>query len=541
MLTTELFLSKVDIVLNKVSKGAWMSLKKNISDFDEIIVLDFGSQYNQLITRRLRDFGIYSELLPHDISMDQIRQINPKGIIFSGGPNSIYDQNALKVDPEIFKLGIPILGICYGMQLMASYLNGKVEKADNSEYGRADIEVEDTNSVLFAGLPKDEYVWMSHGDLVTGAPTGFETVASSKNCPIAAIANDQAKMYGIQFHAEVRNTQYGLDILRNFAFKVCGAKADWSMSDFIDLQIAEIRKTVGNKKVILGLSGGVDSSVTATLLHKAIGNQLTAIFVDHGMLRKNEGDEVMAALNRDLGVNIIRVNAQERFLNKLKGVTDPEQKRKIIGKEFIEVFADEAKKIKDVDFLAQGTLYTDVIESGTNTAQTIKSHHNVGGLPKDLHFKLIEPLRKLFKDEVRELGEKLGIPHDLVWRQPFPGPGLGIRVIGEVTEDKLKLVRDSDAILRDEIKKAGLQEKVWQYFTVLPGIKSVGVMGDGRTYDYTIGIRAVTSIDGMTADFARLPWDVLQKISTRIVDEVPNINRVVYDVTSKPPSTIEWE
>ena len=541
MLTTELFLSKVDIVLNKVSKGAWMSVKKNISDFDEIIVLDFGSQYNQLITRRLRDFGIYSELLPHDISMDQIRQINPKGIIFSGGPNSIYDQNALKVDPEIFKLGIPILGICYGMQLMASYLNGKVEKADNSEYGRADIEVEDTNSVLFAGLPKDEYVWMSHGDLVTGAPAGFETVASSKNCPIAAIANDQVKMYGIQFHAEVRNTQYGLDILRNFAFKVCGAKADWSMTDFIDLQIAEIRKTVGDKKVILGLSGGVDSSVTATLLHKAIGNQLTAIFVDHGMLRKNEGDEVMAALNRDLGVNIIRVNAQERFLNKLKGVTDPEQKRKIIGKEFIEVFADEAKKIKDVDFLAQGTLYTDVIESGTNTAQTIKSHHNVGGLPKDLHFKLIEPLRKLFKDEVRELGEKLGIPHDLVWRQPFPGPGLGIRVIGEVTEDKLKLVRDSDAILRDEIKKAGLQEKVWQYFTVLPGIKSVGVMGDGRTYDYTIGIRAVTSIDGMTADFARLPWDVLQKISTRIVDEVPYINRVVYDVTSKPPSTIEWE
>ncbi len=535
------FLSKVDVVLNMDSEGVLVSVKKNISDFDEIIVLDFGSQYNQLITRRLRDFGIYSELLPHDISMTKIRQINPKGIIFSGGPNSIYDQNALKVDPEIFKLGIPILGICYGMQLMTSYLNGKVEKAANSEYGRADIEVEDTNSVLFAGLPKDEYVWMSHGDLVTGAPAGFETVASSKNCPIAAIANDQAKMYGIQFHAEVRNTQYGLDILRNFAFKVCAAKADWSMTDFIDLQIAEIRKNVGDKKVILGLSGGVDSSVTATLLHKAIGNQLTAIFVDHGMLRKNEGDEVMAALNRDLGVNIIRVNAQERFLNKLKGVTDPEQKRKIIGKEFIEVFADEAKKIKDVDFLAQGTLYTDMIESGTNTAQTIKSHHNVGGLPKDLHFKLIEPLRKLFKDEVRELGEKLGIPHDLVWRQPFPGPGLGIRVLGEVTEDKLKLVRDSDAILRDEIKKAGLQEKVWQYFTVLPGIKSVGVMGDGRTYDYTIGIRAVTSIDGMTADFARLPWDVLQKISTRIVDEVPNINRVVYDVTSKPPSTIEWE
>lgn len=516
-------------------------MKKDIHDFDEIIVLDFGSQYNQLITRRLRDFGVYSELLPHDISMERIKEINPKGIIFSGGPNSIYGENALKVDPAIFDLGIPILGICYGMQLMSHYLDGKVEKADNSEYGRAEIEVEDSSNVLFSDLPKEQYVWMSHGDLVTGAPKGFEVVASSKNCPIAAIANDQAKMYGIQFHAEVRNTQYGLDILRNFAFKVCDAKNDWSMTDFIDLQVAEIRKTVDDKKVILGLSGGVDSSVTATLLHKAIGDQLTAIFVDHGMLRKNEGDEVMAALNRDLGVNIIRVNAQERFLNKLKGVTDPEQKRKIIGKEFIEVFADEAKKIKDVDFLAQGTLYTDVIESGTNTAQTIKSHHNVGGLPKDLNFKLIEPLRKLFKDEVRELGEKLGIPHDLVWRQPFPGPGLGIRVLGEVTEDKLKIVRDSDAILRDEIKKAGLQEDVWQYFTVLPGIKSVGVMGDGRTYDYTIGIRAVTSIDGMTADFARLPWDVLQKISTRIVDEVPNINRVVYDVTSKPPSTIEWE
>ncbi|MDF7639505.1 glutamine-hydrolyzing GMP synthase [Lactobacillus sp. ESL0791] len=512
-----------------------------MKDFDEIIVLDFGSQYNQLITRRLRDFGIYSELLPHDISMEKIKEIKPKGIIFSGGPNSIYDENALKVDPAIFKLGIPILGICYGMQLMSYYLGGKVEKAANSEYGRADIKVEDRQDVLFSGLPEDEYVWMSHGDLVTSAPKNFKVVASSKNCPISAIANDADNFYGIQFHAEVRNTQYGLDILHNFAFKVCKANNNWSMNDFIDLQIAAIRAEVGNKKVILGLSGGVDSSVTATLLHKAIGNQLTAIFVDHGMLRKNEGDEVMAALSRDLGVNIIRVNAQERFLSKLKGVTDPEQKRKIIGKEFIEVFSDEAKKIKDVDFLAQGTLYTDVIESGTNTAQTIKSHHNVGGLPKDMHFKLIEPLRKLFKDEVRELGEKLGIPHDLVWRQPFPGPGLGIRVLGEVTEDKLALVRESDAILRDEIKKAGLEEKIWQYFTVLPGIRSVGVMGDGRTYDYTIGIRAVTSIDGMTADFARIPWEVLQKVSTRIVDEVDHINRVVYDVTSKPPSTIEWE
>ena len=515
--------------------------KKNLSDFDKIIVLDFGSQYNQLITRRIRDFGIYSELLPHDLSITKIKEMQPKGIIFSGGPNSVYDEGALKVDPEIFKLGIPILGICYGMQLMSYDLGGKVEQAENKEYGRANIEVTDQNAVLFNGLPEKQYVWMSHGDLVTKAPSGFKITASSKNCPISAIANEEKKFYGIQFHAEVRNSQYGLDILKNFAFKVCGAKANWTMDDFIDMKVYDIRKEVGDKKVILGLSGGVDSSVTATLLHKAIGDQLTAIFVDHGMLRKDEGNQVMQALNKDLGVNIIRVNAQKRFLDKLKGVTDPEKKRKIIGKEFIEVFNEEAKKLKDVDFLAQGTLYTDVIESGTNTAQTIKSHHNVGGLPKDMHFKLIEPLRKLFKDEVRELGEKLGIPHDLVWRQPFPGPGLGIRVLGEVTEDKLKIVRDSDAILREEIKKAGLQEKIWQYFTVLPGIRSVGVMGDGRTYDYTIGIRAVTSIDGMTADFAQIPWEVLGHISDRIVNEVDNVNRVVYDVTSKPPSTIEWE
>ena len=524
-----------------LNKGSVIVANINLDAFDKIIVLDFGSQYNQLITRRLRDFGIYSELLSHKLTADEIKEINPKGIIFSGGPNSVYDPNAFKVDPEIFKLGIPILGICYGMQLMSYDLGGKVEKADNSEYGRADIEVLDDEAVLFKGLPKKQYVWMSHGDLVTQAPAGFEVTATSKNCPIASIADNDRKFYGVQFHTEVRNSEYGLDILRRFAFDVCGAKANWTMDDFIYMQIDEIRKEVGDKKVILGLSGGVDSSVTAVLIHKAIGDQLTCIFVDHGLLRKNEADQVMDALSRDLGVNIIKVDAADRFLGKLEGVTDPEQKRKIIGKEFIEVFNEEAKKIKDADFLAQGTLYTDVIESGTDTAQTIKSHHNVGGLPKKLGFKLIEPLRKLFKDETRELGEKLGIPHELVWRQPFPGPGLGIRVIGEITPEKLEIVRESDAILREEIKKAGLDEEIWQYFTVLPGIRSVGVMGDGRTYDYAVAIRAVTSIDGMTADFAKIPWDILQKISVRIVNEVDHVNRILYDVTSKPPSTIEYE
>lgn len=513
----------------------------NLDAFDKILVLDFGSQYNQLITRRIRDFGIYSELLSHKLSAEEIKEMHPKGIIFSGGPNSVYAKDAFKVDPEIYKLGIPILGICYGMQLMSYDLGGKVEPADDSEYGRADIEVTDDDAVMFKGLPKKQYVWMSHGDRVVEAPEGFKVVATSKNCPISAIANDEKKLYGIQFHAEVRNSQYGLDILKKFAFDVCGAKANWSMDDFIDMQVESICKEVGDKKVILGLSGGVDSSVTAVLIHKAIGDQLTCIFVDHGLLRKNEADEVMNALSRDLGVKIVKVDAADRFLGKLKGISDPEQKRKIIGKEFVEVFNEEAKKMKDAEYLAQGTLYTDVIESGTDTAQTIKSHHNVGGLPKKLGFKLIEPLRSLFKDETRELGEKLGIPHDLVWRQPFPGPGLGIRVLGEITPEKLEIVRESDAILREEIKKAGLDEEIWQYFTVLPGIRSVGVMGDGRTYDYAVGIRAVTSIDGMTADFAKIPWDVLQKISVRIVNEVDHVNRILYDVTSKPPSTIEWE
>ena len=515
--------------------------KVNLDNFDKILVLDFGSQYNQLITRRIRDFGIYSELLSHKLSAEEVKAMKPKGIIFSGGPNSVYADDAFKVDPEIFKLGIPILGICYGMQLMAYDLGGEVESADDSEYGRADITVVDDQAVMFDGLPKEQAVWMSHGDKVTAVPEGFHVVATSKNCPITAMADDDRKFYGLQFHTEVRNTDHGLEILKKFAFDVCGAQANWSMDDFIDLQVNSIREEVGDKKVILGLSGGVDSSVTAALLNRAIGDQLTAIFVDHGLLRKNEADEVMAALADGLGINIVKVDAADRFLSKLQGVTDPEKKRKIIGNEFVEVFNDEARKLKDADFLAQGTLYTDVIESGTDTAQTIKSHHNVGGLPEELGFKLIEPLRSLFKDETRALGEKLGIPHDLVWRQPFPGPGLGIRVIGEITPEKLELVRDADAILREEIKKAGLDEEIWQYFVALPGMRSVGVMGDGRTYDYAVCIRAVTSIDGMTADFAQIPWDILQKISVRIVNEVDHINRVLYDVTSKPPATIEYE
>lgn len=513
----------------------------DLSNFDKIIVLDFGSQYNQLITRRIREFGIYSELLSHKITAEEIKKINPKGIIFSGGPNSVYDKDAFRIDPEIYKLGIPILGICYGMQLMTYNLGGRVEPADNREYGHADIDVTDDQAVMFKELPAKQTVWMSHGDLVREVPEGFKTVATSANCPIASMADDARKFYGVQFHAEVRNTQYGNEILRHFAFDVCEAKANWSMNDFINMQVQQIRETVGDRKVLLGLSGGVDSSVVGVLLNKAIGDQLVCIFVDHGLLRKGEAKQVMDSLEGKFGLNIIKVDAQDRFLSKLAGVSEPEQKRKIIGNEFIQVFNDEAQKLKGIDFLAQGTLYTDVIESGTDTAQTIKSHHNVGGLPEDMHFELIEPLRTLFKDEARDLGEKLGMPEDLVWRQPFPGPGLGIRVIGEITEDKLQIVRDSDLILREEIKKAGLDRDIWQYFTVLPGIRSVGVMGDGRTYDYTVGIRAVNSIDGMTADFARIPWDVLQKISVRIVNEVDHVNRIVYDITSKPPATVEWE
>lgn len=515
---------------------------KTQASLEKIIVLDFGSQYNQLITRRIREFGVFSELLPNDTSAADIQaEGNVKGIIFSGGPHSVYAEGAFTIDPAIFELGIPILGICYGMQLTTHLLGGKVESANKREYGRSMLDVHQRETGLFVGLDSHEKVWMSHGDLIVQVPEGFNVTASNDHCPVAAFENPARQIYGVQFHPEVRHSEHGNDLLRNFAFNICGAKGDWSMEDFIEIEVAKIRQQVGDRKVLLGLSGGVDSSVVGVLLQKAIGDQLTCIFVDHGLLRKGEGDQVMDSLAGKFGLNIIRVNAKDRFLSKLAGVSDPEQKRKIIGNEFVYVFDDEAAKLEGVDFLAQGTLYTDIIESGTKTAETIKSHHNVGGLPEDMQFELIEPLNTLFKDEVRALGTALGMPDSLVWRQPFPGPGLGIRVIGEITEEKLEIVRESDAILREEIANHGLERDVWQYFTVLPGFKSVGVMGDGRTYDYTIGIRAVTSIDGMTSDFARLPWEVLQVISARIVNEVAHVNRVVYDITSKPPATIEWE
>lgn len=517
-------------------------MTSSLTNMEKIIVLDFGSQYNQLITRRLREFGVYSELLPNETTAQEIKdEGNVVGIIFSGGPHSVYQDDAFTVDPAIFDLGIPVLGVCYGMQLMTQHFGGKVEGAKTREYGTAAIQVHNTDSGLFQGLSESEDVLMSHGDRIVAIPDGFVVTASNAHTPFAAFENQARQFYGVQFHPEVRHTIHGNDMLRNFAFNICGAKGDWSMDNFIEIEINKIREKVGSRKVLLGLSGGVDSSVVGVLLQKAIGDQLTCIFVDHGLLRKGEGDQVMEALGGKFGLNIIRVDAKDRFLSKLKGVSDPEQKRKIIGNEFVYVFDDEASKLEGVDFLAQGTLYTDIIESGTKTAQTIKSHHNVGGLPEDMQFELIEPLNTLFKDEVRALGTALAMPDSIVWRQPFPGPGLGIRVIGEITEEKLEIVRESDAILREEIAKNGLDRDVWQYFTVLPGFRSVGVMGDGRTYDYTIGIRAVTSIDGMTSDFARIPWEVLQVISARIVNEVAHVNRVVYDITSKPPATIEWE
>lgn len=511
---------------------------------DKIIVLDFGSQYNQLIARRIREFGVYSELHPHTLTITEIKAMGDvKGIIFSGGPNSVYEEDSFKCDPAIFESGIPILGICYGMQMTHFMNGGEVKSCETKEYGRAEIEIKH-QSLLFDGLPKVQTVWMSHGDQVSKLAPGFIVDASSSTCPYAATSNEEKKIYTVQYHPEVRNSEFGLDMLKNFVFKICHAKNDWSMKSFVDFQISKIKQQVGNDKVLLALSGGVDSSVVAALLHKAIGNNLYCMFIDHGLLRKGEAESVMKMFGDNMKINLTKVDASKRFLSKLQGVSDPEQKRKIIGNEFVYTFDEEIKKLvqgEDIKWLAQGTLYTDVIESGTATAQTIKSHHNVGGLPEDMQFKLIEPLNSLFKDEVRALGIELGLPESMVWRQPFPGPGLGIRVLGEITETKLEIVRESDAILREEIANAHLEREIWQYFTCLPDIRSVGVMGDQRTYDYTVAIRAVTSIDGMTADWAKIPYEILDKISTRIVNEVKNVNRVCYDITSKPPATVEWE
>lgn len=509
-----------------------------------IVVLDFGSQYNQLIARRIREFGVYSELHPHTISLEEIQALgNLKGIVLSGGPNSVYDQEALHCDPRIFELGVPVLGICYGMQYTHYQTGGTVKACEHKEYGRAEITIE-SDSLLFKGLPKKHIVWMSHGDQVSELAPGFITDAYSDTCTFAAASNPDKNIYTVQFHPEVRHSEYGNDLLKNFVFEICKASKSWSMRNFIDLQVEKIQKQVGNDKVLLALSGGVDSSVVAALLHKAIGDQLYCMFIDHGLLRKGEAQSVVKMFGDEMDINLTKIDAKERFMSKLAGVSDPEQKRKIIGNEFVYTFDEEIKKLtegENIKWLAQGTLYTDVIESGTKTAQTIKSHHNVGGLPDDMQFALIEPLNTLFKDEVRELGTQLGLPESMVWRQPFPGPGLGIRVLGEITEEKLQIVRDSDLILREEIATAGLEREIWQYFTCLPDIRSVGVMGDQRTYDYTIAIRAVTSIDGMTSDWAKIPYDVLNKISVRIVNEVAHVNRVVYDITSKPPATIEWE
>lgn len=507
---------------------------------DKIIVVDFGGQYNQLIARRIRDIGVYSELRSNTITAKEILEEKPKGIIFSGGPNSVYAEGAPKCDPEIFELGIPILGICYGMQLMSAHFGAEVMRANHREYGKATLTVK-TDSALYKDQPAEQVVWMSHGDLVSEPPKGFQVIAQNASCPVAAMASPDRNLYGVQYHPEVRQSEFGNQLLERFTFDVCQCEATWSMEHFIDEKVDEIRQAVGDRHVICALSGGVDSSVAAALVHKAIGDRLYCIFVDHGLLRKGEAEGVVKTFRDEFNMNFTKVDARERFLNKLKGVSDPEKKRKIIGNEFIYIFEEEAEKLPDISFLVQGTLYTDIVESGTNTAQTIKSHHNVGGLPEKMKFDLIEPLNTLFKDEVRKLGSELGLSDQVVWRQPFPGPGLGIRVLGEITEDKLEIVRESDAILREEISRAGLDREIWQYFTVLPDIRSVGVMGDARTYDHCIAIRAVTSIDGMTSDWARIPWDVLEKISTRIVNEVEHVNRVVYDVTSKPPSTIEWE